>query len=121
MTSPRFIHLARTFAAAFQAVAEHAKAHPHEADRLYESVAGHLRSAAPMTLLGVSDVVEPTAEATISLGDGARVEVRMLDGKLNLYVADALQHDADVGLTASQAEQLRRDLARVLAAGKEAA
>lgn len=119
--SPRFTSLARTLAATFAAIVEHAKSHPDEADRLFEAIAAHLRSAAPMVLLGVPDAIDPIAEATIQLSERARIEIRRLDGKLNLYVHDELDHDADVGLTDAKAEEIRAALARVMAAAMEAA
>lgn len=109
--SDRALALLRTFRSAFAALDDH-KSHP-ERDQIYALIASHLRSASPMSM-GAADLIEPLPEVVQPLSDGARYELRIIDEKLNLYVMDALQHDCDVGLTTGQAEQLRRDIARVM-------
>lgn len=114
--SPRAFHLVRTFRAAFAALDD--LKDPHEQQQIAEVIAAHLRSSAPLALGATT--VEPATEIVVTLTDGARVELRVLDGRINLYVHDALEHDADVGLTQQQAAQLISDARRVLAAMESA-
>ncbi len=104
--------LIRTFQAAFHALIDHKS----EAERMaiYDVIASHVRSSAPMALLGHADTLEPLTESMIVLADGAFVELRAVDGKVSLYVMDTTSGDACVSLTAAHVEQLRRDLPRVL-------
>jgi hypothetical protein len=60
--SPRGTALARTFAAAFEALKEHSKAHQGEAVVLAGQVAAHLRSAFPMEALAVVAPTTPAAD-----------------------------------------------------------
>jgi|HubBroStandDraft_6_1064221.scaffolds.fasta_scaffold232958_4 hypothetical protein len=48
--SSRGTALARTFASAFLALAEHAKALPHEVDEIASAVAAHLKSWKPLAV-----------------------------------------------------------------------
>lgn len=104
--------LARRFASDFEAVKELQKSQPAEVAVLYESIAAHLRSAAPMSLLGVA-ALEPLTEAKVPLGDGAVVELTSTDRGVLMYVADASGHDVAVPVHAQQAEEIRTALARV--------
>ncbi len=110
-TSSRALAIARTFAAAFDALKEHAKQNPSEVAMLYESVASHIRSAAPMAMLvGPPPLIDET-DAIIDLGEGSLVRLRVLDGKLNMYVCEPQgAHDVNVVLGETPREQLRAAL-----------
>lgn len=51
--SPRGRAIQRSLLANFEAIKEHAKLYPHESALLFESIAAHLRSAAPQALKAV--------------------------------------------------------------------
>lgn len=97
--------LARTFAAAFQALVEHAKAHPSEAAQLADVVASHLRSSYPQSLSALPDPQLTPAVATLPLHmdtRGGSVDLyRSEDGALVLLVTD-MSHDAAVTISEQQ-------------------
>lgn len=80
-----------------------------ERDLVYQAIAAHMRSAAPMAFAGPADLV-PQQDALIDLGSGAMVRLRVLDGKLNLFVCENAQHDANVVLDEPKRELLRAAL-----------
>lgn len=81
---------------------------------VYAAVAAHLRSASPMSFTGVPDLVPAgSPDALIDLGAGALIRLRILDGKLNLFVCEAAQHDASVTLSEEHRAQLRGALEAV--------
>lgn len=86
-----------------------------ERDYLYSVLVAHVRSAAPMSLLGAADVIEPTAEVIVPLQDGARIDLNVDDGSLVLYVVEPSGKDAAVALSVGRTEDLRRGLSRILA------
>lgn len=53
--STRGLAIARTSAAVFEAIREHAKDYPDEAERLYGLHAAHLRAAVPWVLAALPD------------------------------------------------------------------
>lgn len=110
--SSRGFALVRTFRAAFHALAEHKS--DAERQQINEVIASHLRSSAPM-VLGAVDAIEPVAETTLALKDGAVIQINLIDGAIYLYAIDSSNCDVSVPLTAEQAEQLRRDIASVMA------
>ncbi len=118
--SLRGLALLRTFRAAFEAAAEHSKAHPHEVAIIAEACASHLRSWQPMALLGGAADIEPATEITVAAIDG-RIEVSISGECVCIYAFDSSAHDAAPLLTRAQAEELRTAIARVMATGKEAA
>lgn len=63
--SARGTALARTFASAFLALAEHAKALPHEVEEIAGAVAAHLKSWAPLAIMAEPSLqlVPPTDDA----------------------------------------------------------
>lgn len=113
--SDRGTTIVRSLQSVLHALDEHKS--PAERAAIYESLAAHIRSAAPMSLLGVADTLEPLREITIPGADGARVEVKAIDNgdQLDFYVQDATGHDADVVLSPAAASQLRDGIARVMA------
>lgn len=117
VASPQIIDrqtaLERTFAAAFHALDETRDA--QVVAHLYEFIVKHVRSAAPMSLLGAADVIEPTAEVIVPLQDGARIDLNVDDGSLVLYVVEPSGKDAAVALSVGRTEDLRRGLSRILA------
>jgi hypothetical protein len=103
--------LARYFAHGFEMAKELAKTQPSEVAAFYEAVAAHLRSAAPLALVGPAPLVpDGSSDALIDLGAGALVRLRVLDGQLNMYVCEAAQHDVNVVLEERAREQLRAAL-----------
>lgn len=84
-----------------------------ERDLIYQVIASHVRSAAPMAFTGAADLVEPQQEAVVHLDDGQRVELRMIDGRLNLYAAESHERDTNVRISEGQREQLRLALGAV--------
>jgi hypothetical protein len=112
--SDRAQALVRTFRAAFAALDDHKS--QAERDQVYAIVASHLRSASPMAM-GAVDIIDPVSETTIPLADGARVDFVVDDGTLVMYVVEASGKDAAVPINAQRGEQVRRELARVLASG----
>lgn len=80
--SPRGYALARTFAAAFEALKEHSKAHGGESVVLAGQVAAHLRSAFPME--AIATVVPADRAEDASEFDKLRAEV---DAMRPVYVA----------------------------------
>lgn len=115
-TIDRKVALERTFAAAFAALDD--SKDPLIVSHLYEFIVKHVRSAQPMALLGgVSDVVSPVQEAIVQLDDGARVEVRRIDGRVNLYVLAADGHDASVSATDAQAGEVEKAVMAVMSGG----
>lgn len=124
--SPRGLALLRTFRAAFEALAEHGKAYPHEQTQIAESCAAHLRSAWPMAAVGapaqgVELQVDPITLCRFierDLHDGAkyRLEVREADDVITFRLDDSFFDNAAVALTTDQAATLRDDLGRALAA-----
>lgn len=106
----RHTALSRTLAATFEAIKEHAKSSPHEADLLYAAIAAHLRSAAPLALAALPDPVLAPATTGLplhlDLRDGSIDLSRTEDGRLLLYVADVSGHDSAVTVTLAQLELL---------------
>ncbi len=83
-----------------------------ERDLVYQAIAAHMRNASPMAFTGAppADLV-PTQDALIDLGAGQLVRLRVLDGRLNMYVAEGSGlHDVNVVLDDSKREQLRAAL-----------
>lgn len=113
--SERGFYLIRTFRSAFAALADHRN--DLERAHIFDVIAGHLRSSSPMSL-GAVDAIEPMQEIIRTLGDGARYELHVIDGRLGLYVYDTTNRDVHVDLTAEQAEQLRRDILSVMAVSR---
>lgn len=109
--SPSALSIIASFRAAFAALDDH-RSQP-ERDLVYAVVASHLRSAAPMALLGSADTLAPITEARIPLGDGAFVELSAPDGRLSLYLHDSTGSDAAAPMTLAQAHELWAVLARV--------
>lgn len=107
------LDLARRFAACFEAAKELQKTQSSEVAALFEAVAAHLRSAAPLALLGPSSMLEPLTEARIPLADGALVELTVTERGVLMYVQDASGHDVAVPVPAVPAEEIRAALARV--------
>jgi hypothetical protein len=114
--SDRGLALVRTFRAAFSALSEHKS--DVERTQINEIIANHLRSSAPMALLGTADVLEPTSEVIVPLQDGARIDLTIDEGTLVMYVVEASGKDAAVPLSAGRAEDLRRGLARMIGGAK---
>ncbi len=81
-----------------------------ERDLVYQAIASHMRSAAPMAFVGAPAELVPTSDALIDLGAGQLVRLRVLDGRLNMYVCEAASHDVNVVLDDSKREQLRAAL-----------
>jgi hypothetical protein len=106
------LDLARHFAACFEQAKELAKEQPAEVAALMEAVAAHLRSAAPLSLLAAPEL-QPSQDALIDLGEGRIVRLRVLDGRLNMYVCEGPAHDASVALSEVAREQLRAALGSV--------
>lgn len=104
--------LARTFAAAFAALAEHAKTQPAEAETLMASVASHVRSTSPLAL------AEPVREVERDLADGSRYRLSHEAGCATLVLTDHEETTAVSTLTPVEAIRFRADVAAV-AAGKE--
>jgi hypothetical protein len=105
VTASTSLDLARRFAHLFEQAKELAKSAPSDVSNLYEAIASHLRSAAPMSL------VQPPALADgpdllIDLGAGQVIRVRPIDGRLNLHVFETAQHDAAVVLSETARAQL---------------
>lgn len=114
--SDRAYSIVRTFRATFAALADHKS--ESERAAIIEIVASHLRSSAPLALLGAADMIDPAREALVVALDGARIELSISDdGKLILYVIDAAGADAAALLSQKLAGQLRAELARVMASG----
>lgn len=114
--SPKAQDIVAWFRAAFAALDDHKS--QQERVQIYATCVAHIRSAAPMQLLGVSDVLPAATEVVIPLADGARVEVRQMDGAVSLYVLAADASDAAVSMTDAQAEQVRVGLMQVMQGGK---
>ena len=76
--SPRGNALARTFAAAFSALSEHAKLHSGEAVVLAGQVAAHLRSAFPMEAITAGEPTEPEIVEDLSELGKLRAEVEAM-------------------------------------------
>lgn len=70
--------LARTFAAAFSALAEHSKLHGGEAVVLAGQVAAHLRSAFPMEAIAAAAPTEPEIVEDLSELGKLRAEVEAM-------------------------------------------
>lgn len=109
--SSRFDAIARTLAGAFDAVKDHAKMSPIEADLLMEAAAAHVRSAAPLTLL---QPPAPLSGVRVPIGAGF-YGVTALNASLVLVVGEPSGRDAALTLTDPQAEGLVRDLLAVRA------
>jgi len=118
--SPRGLALQRTFAAAFEAAKEHAKTAPHEVAQLFEMLAAHLRSAAPLALgaLATLDVatIEPETSVRVDLGDGASYNLAIVDGFLRLQMFDVTGDETMHHFEVQAGKTFRDDLSRVLAA-----
>lgn len=123
----RAVALSRTFAAAFEALKEYAKTNPAEVAQLYEAIAGHLRSAAPLTLLAsvpelaIGPVVSPPAvkpetSVRVDLGDGASYHLVIADEFLRMQFFDVTGDEAMHHFTPEKAKAFRDDFSRVLAA-----
>ena len=84
-----------------------------ERQQIYELLAAHLRSAAPMALLGGAADVEPLRQEKIALSSGGSVELVVDDGVTVMLVVEPSGKDAAVAVTAGQAGELRTVLARV--------
>lgn len=116
--------LQRTFAAAFEAAKEHAKTHPHEVAQLFEMLASHLRSAAPMALGATAPValelvpaqIEPETSIRVDLGDGAAYHLAIADAFLRLQMFDVTGDETMHHFEPKTAKAFRDDLTRVLAA-----
>lgn len=106
------LDLACQFASLFELAKELQKSQPSEVAVVLEAVAEHLRSVAPLSLLGVS-TLDPLEEFIVPLADGARIELRTMDGRTGLYVLDAAHHDALALMNAAQCEELATGLRRV--------
>lgn len=91
--TPQFQALARTFAAAFDALS---RLSPAEAALLWHTIASHIRSAEPMALAAAQPVA--MAAVKVPIGDGW-YELRAEDGTIQLYVMDASGHDVSIPLT----------------------
>jgi hypothetical protein len=126
-TTSRGVALSRTFVAAFEALKEHAKTHPAEVARLYEAIAGHLRSAAPLTLLvsvpevvamaaNVPEAIEPETHIRRDLGDGAAYDIGISDRFLRLVMVDVTGDDTMHHFEPEIAKAFLDDMRRVLAA-----
>ena len=76
--SPRGNALARTFAAAFSALSEHAKLYTGEAVVLAGQVAAHLRSAFPMEAITAGEPTEPEIVEDLSELGKLRAEVEAM-------------------------------------------
>lgn len=115
-TSARATAIARTFAAAFEALREHGKRHPAEAQQIAESLSAHLRSAYPMsTMLDTGPVakLDPVASVERELADGSRYHMHSENGCTVLRIRDADDDIAVVTLTAVEATRLRADVEAV--------
>lgn len=116
--------LQRTFAAAFEAAKEHAKHHPHEVVQLYELIASHLRSAAPLSLAAdvpvalasVPPAIDPETHLRRELADGAAYELKIDGALLMLQFFDVTGDNAMHHFDALGGKDFRDDLSRVLAA-----
>lgn len=118
--SDRGRHISRTFAAAFEALKEHAKQHPAEVADIYERLAAHLRSVAPLTLLTptldtgpIARIEPPVNEIERSICADGKYRLSFDEGHLALVVTDEGDTAAGV-LTPEMAETLRADIARVM-------
>lgn len=88
--------------------------HPgSERQQIYELLAAHLRSAAPMALLGGAADVEPLRQEKIALASGGSVELVVDDGVTVMLVVEPSGKDAAVAVNAQKAGELRTVLARV--------
>jgi hypothetical protein len=83
-----------------------------ERSLIYSALAAHIRNASPMSLVSLPDLV-PSDDALIDLGAGALVRLRVLDGKLNMYVCESTARDVAVVVGDTAREQLRAALAVV--------
>src|SRR5690606_25865834 len=107
-------------AAALSALVDHGKHYPAEQQQLADMLAAHLRAAWPMSLSlpdpVLAEVTLDVGELRVELGDGDFCEVsRTEDGRVSLYLHDALGCDAAVSLTYAQAVTLSdTDLATLI-------
>lgn len=124
--------LMRTFAAALEAAREHAKKYPHETQAIHEALAAHLRSVAPLSMLVPlpetgpvprlePELVTPSGGMSVQLEDGSWYElIRCANARgaptVRMYVRDEAAHDVVLMLVPARAEELRTNLARVIAA-----
>lgn len=128
--SSRGVALLRTFAAAFEAAKEHDKLHPHEVQMINESIAAHLRSSAPLSMtMPIPDTgpvprfepeALPSGGMSVQLEDGSWYELIRAERQggqvVRMYVRDGTAHDVVLMLSPARAEELRVNVARVLAA-----
>ena len=134
--TPRGLALLRTFRAAFEALTEHGKLHPHEQTIIAEACASHLRSAWPMAAAaapapletGPTPRIDPSeidvdtlsTQGITILVENGRIELYRMVGtdgdRLELYVHENTGHDASALLTPDQAKQLLGEVPRVIAA-----
>jgi hypothetical protein len=130
--SPRGTALARTFAAAWSALREHAKEHPDEAMLLAQHNIGHVRSAYPQALHELAaDLMLPAVPPPIpqqhpiveskplpsgaierAVGtDGACFVVRAeVVGFVGLQCVDAIGDDTLIYMTPVETDQMVADL-----------
>lgn len=109
--------LPRVFASAFEALKEHSKLHPEEAQTIASHIAAHLRSAFPMSLLVESvPVLEPAPAAAIErrFGNGS-YRVSTDEGHVVLMVEENDGGPTCAVLERAEAEVLRADLKAVMA------
>lgn len=111
--SPRGETIIRSLRSVLHALDEHAS--QAERSAIYETLISHVRSAMPMAI-GAAAVVEPVVAIgdvplRVDLGGGAFYEIgRNEDGRVSLYLHDALGCDAAAPLARGQAETLVRVL-----------
>lgn len=124
--SPRGATLLGAMRRNLELLVELEKTDPAAVALIVGTLVAHLRSWKPLAAVAVSPPLEAqpvvsiasrgnAAAITINFDDGAFCELSLReDGKLSLYLHDALEHDADVALSAGQGTELVGGIVQVL-------